>query len=498
MRRLLFIVIALFLTSVSGLARPKTAAQRYVDSAVETPLLEKAVVAVLAVTEDGDTLAAYNPSRMLVPASNMKLVTTGLTLNALGPDYRFTTSLAYSGCIEGGVLKGDLYIVGGADPTLASPDTIATAISKTFAAWRNLLAKAGIKKIDGHIVGDGRWFDGCRDDATWQWEDLGTYYGTGASGLSFYENVHDLRATAGKDPGDPVGIVQMYPKLPWLNLTCPCTTGEKGTGDQLYLYVTDLAPYAQMRGTFAVDRKPKTLSCANKFPEYTCASYFANYLERTGIPCTDGPADLCSCFALADAAPSDSLHILGSTKSPELSEILNVTNRASNNFYAETLLRTLGRERRGSASYDSARVEASAALKALGVDASGIRMRDGSGLSKHDYVSPAFFCSFLREMMSTKHFDTFLESLPYPGGRGTLKGRMPNADEALKARVRMKSGSMDGVRCFSGYILPQTDEKTGAASGKTVIFSIMINNSTEKPAKLGAVTDAIIERLATN
>ncbi|MBR4408325.1 MAG: D-alanyl-D-alanine carboxypeptidase [Bacteroidales bacterium] len=115
---------------------------------------------VVAMRADGDTIVSFNGRRRLVPASNVKLLTTGLAMNELGADFRFRTSLAYSGRIEGGTLKGDLYIVGGGDPTLGSKDSIAVATDALFASWKAILDKAGISRIEGRVIGDGRYFDG--------------------------------------------------------------------------------------------------------------------------------------------------------------------------------------------------------------------------------------------------------------------------------------------------------------------------------------------------
>lgn len=493
MKKAAIIAAALAVCISSFAARPRTASQKVVESLAGGPVLGESVVAVLAVTDKGDTLADFESRRMLVPASNLKLVTTGMALEALGKDWRFTTRIAHSGTVEGGTLRGDLYICGGADPTLGSGDSIAVPLQKTFAAWLALLQKAGIRKIEGHVVGDGRWLEGPLEDDSWQWQDLGTYYGTGCCGLNFHENVKNFRVSPGKAEGDSLSITDGYPETPWMKYEYRCTTGKKGSGDQLYLYSTELAPAGVLRGTFAQGKPPKTIECSNDFPEYTCAHAFAKYLGRHGISCKEGPADLRTLFSLPDgsALPEDSLRVLGKTLSPTLDRILFETNHASNNTYAETLFRTLGKVLLGSGTYESARKAAEVQLASMGLgEVSGLRMSDGSGMSKKNYVSPRFLCSFLKTMLSSKSSRTYIESLPQPGGNGTLKSRLANSDDTLKSRVRMKSGSMDGVRCFSGYVFPSEE------NGTTVVFSILVNNCTAQSSKIGACVDRIVESLA--
>lgn len=157
----------------------------------------QSLIAALAVSEYGDTLVNRNSGIPMVPASNMKLITTGTALESLGGGYRWETGIAYSGKIENGVLKGDLYIVGGADPTLGAKLGFAEDFSLVLDRWTEMVRRAGIRKIEGFVVGDGRCMDGPMEDPTWLWEDLGTYYGAGASGLSFYENRKTFRVTPG-------------------------------------------------------------------------------------------------------------------------------------------------------------------------------------------------------------------------------------------------------------------------------------------------------------
>lgn len=492
MKKVATVAAALALCLAAPAAQPHTRVQRLVESLADGPVLGESVVAVLAVTDKGDTLADFNSRRMLVPASNMKLITTGMALEALGKDWRFTTRIAHSGTVEAGVLKGDLYICGGADPTLGSGDSIATPVQKTFAAWKAMLQKAGIKKIEGCIIGDGRYLDGPAEEDSWQWQDLGTDYGTGCCGLNFYENKKNFKVTPGAAEGDPVAVEEGYPDTPWMTYSYECTTGARGSGNELYLFATELAPAGVIRGTYAKGKPAKTIECSNDFPEYTCAYAFEKYLKKYGVECSGGPADLRTIFSIpADSAvAADSLVVLGQTQSPTLERIIFETNHASNNTYAETLFRTMGKVLLGSGSYETSREAAAAQLDSMGLaGVSGLRMADGSGLSKKDYVSPRFLCSFLKTMLRSKTSETYIESLPQPGGNGTLKGRMASSEDSVKTRVRMKSGSMDGVRCFSGYVLP-TEE-----TGTTVVFSILVNNCTAPTSKIGACVDRIVASL---
>ena len=478
---------------------PKSKTQRYVESVSRSEPLKSSVFGVLAVTEGGDTLAAWNSAQRMIPASTMKLITTGMAIHRLGPDYKYVTRIGYNGVVRDGVLEGDLYIVGGGDPTIASKDSIATSRAGLFGQWKSFLDKAGIKRVSGRVIGDGRYFDGPLEHDTWSYQDIGTAYGAGLNGLSFYENAQDFKVGAGSSVGSPVNVTPVFPVTPWMKYEYPCRTAPAGTGDQLYLFNTEYCPYAEVRGSFAIDRKPKTEEFSNRFGAYTCAHYFCEYLKTEGLPVTGGPADVRngrvrSDLSILDPGPYaskvDDLTMIGMTYSPALCRIARETNLRSDNFYAETLFRTLGRRLHHSASYDSSYVAVSEVMKSLGVEADDVRIVDGSGLARHNYVSPSFFVRFLSAMMDSPSFGDYIQTIGRPGDRH-YESRLREAPAHVKSRVHLKSGSMNGVRCFSGYIEPSSGSKA-----ETVIFSIMTNNSLAPVSRIDQVIDRIIMLLA--
>lgn len=477
----------------------KTAAQKYVELAAQNDVLKNSLFGVCARTEGGRTLVSWNSGKRMLPASNMKLISTGAALHQLGADFKFETRIGYKGSIEEGVLHGDLYIVGGGDPTIASKDSIAIPRFMLMGKWKAMLDKAGIKKVDGRIIGDGRYFDGPREKDTWSYQDIGTAYGTGGDGLCFYENAQDFSVSAGAKEGDAVNISVKFPYTPWMKYSYDCATGGAGTGDRLYMYNSEYVPFAEVRGTFAVDRKPKTEEFSNKFGAYTCAYYFKNYLATHGIEVTGVPADILKGRIRENlgrqelneyAAKVDDLKILGRTYSPELKKIIKEANYDSDNFYAETCLRIIGRRMHHSACYDSSYVALNEVLTKLGASPHEMQIEDGSGLSRRNYVSPEYFVKFLSEMMESPVFGEYVASLPQPG-KGTLSGRLRGESSELKDRIFMKSGSMDGILCYSGYIVPNEGSKNDV-----IIFSIMTNNVLAKSGKAGAIADRILTLLA--
>lgn len=441
---------------------------QYIESQIANGPLKGAAVGMCAM-EDGRIIAAYNASTRMVPASNLKLVTTGTALHAFGPEYRFKTTIAYSGSIsEDGTLHGDICIIGGGDPTIGAKDSTAYKADALFWKWKSLLADAGIKRIDGNIIGDGSAYEGGLEHIGWEHGDVWTYYGTGTSALSFYENTIDLEVSAGGATGEKVNLVQSYPETPWLQIENQAVTGPSGTGNSLLLNTSYLSTKAILTGTYAIDRKPKKEQAANKFGALTCAHEFYKNLKATGWEVSGTYTDkLCG-----------DVTVIGQTLSPALSQICRRTNYESDNFYAEALMRAMGEAASGVAVYDSCLVAVREVLDDIVPGAeSGIVQKDGSGLSRANSVSPEWMVTYLDAMKGNQ---AFVESIPHPG-----EGTLYNLKNLQPRQLRIKSGSMGGVLCYSGYVLQE--DGTPLRS-----FCIMTNNLDCKLSKARPVLESIM------
>ena len=459
LRKLFCLVVAAVLMAPAAVFA-QNSVQRYVDTAIKTDTLFKnAAVAILAVDSRGKTIAALNPDLPLLSASTMKTVTTGVALDALGPDFQFETKIASAGQIdEEGVLHGDVYIIGGGDPTLGSHSDIATPIAQVFEDWAKALKQKGITAIDGRIKGDAGIFkDGIIQD-NWCWADLGTDYGNGPCGLSFAENLSYYSVTPGPFEGDSLLITPVEAVYSRMNLQMSAATGAPKTGNKLTYYSSDLSPVGRFTGTYAADRRTDTIAVSNKFPSLTLAESFSVYLATEGIQ-TRG--------AGLGAAP-DTAALLATTYSPFLSDICRETNTKSNNFFAETLFMMLSLHLADEASYAKAPKAVEEYIAATGCNTTGLRQDDGSGLSRFNFVSPRFYCNFYRMMQKSNIFASYLASFPVPGGEGTLKYVLSKEPESLRSRIHCKSGSMTAVKCYAGYV--------ETAGGELLRFAIMVNN----------------------
>lgn len=474
-----------FLTLAASVLCVAAAAQNKVQEAAER--LNGAEFAscsfgVAVMYDNGERIAGLNMERKMNPASNMKAVTTGAALTALGPDYVWETMLAYSGEISrNGTLNGDLYIIGGGDPMLGSTHPDAFPLKDCYySGWAELMEQAGIKNIKGDIIGDGSWLQGMREDPSWCYDDLGTYYGTCASGLNFYENRQSFKVSAkDKAKGEKPFIEPGFPYTPWMSWTYDCTVGDKGSGDRLYLYTSERDSTAVIRGSIGAGIE-KEVHFRNNRPERALALDFKTWLEKEKGMKISGEAVgiVCESDSLSVSSMAGGLTELGSVKSPSLRTVITRTNRDSNNLFAELLFRTMGMELGEGSSAESARTAMQQVLcRQCGAPFTSKEMivQDGSGLSQKDRVSPAYMCRFLRCMMQDqKLYGIYIDSMVKYSGR-----------------CYYKTGSFTGCRCLCGYMLPSRP------GGRTIVFSIMVNNSELGTSEIDRLEKSLLDVIAS-
>ena len=483
MRKRLFALVILCCMAVAGFAQSK--AQNYINKEMKTdPLFNNAIIGILAVDQNGNTVAEWNSNLPMLTASTMKTITTGVGLNTLGKDFKFTTRVAYTGQIKENVLEGNIIIIGGGDPTLGSSDTVAFAIDSIFGVWTKAIKDLGITRIDGNIVVDDSYFVREQMPDSWSWGNFGASYGATASGLSFHENCQQFKLIPGKNVGDKVRVQAIYPQVPGLEVVNELTTGAAGTGNNSGYYVQDMKCASQYLGTVAVDRGVLYRTNSNRFPHLSCGYHFREFLVEQGIDVLPEIIDALTYPCKAERK------VVAETYSPELWRIVAVTNRISNNMYAETILKTIGKELTGVGSYDSSFVAINRVLEGMGVDLTGFTQEDGSGLSRQNYVSPKFFCNYYDKMQKSPAFAEFFESLPMPGGPGTLKSVLKGEDQKFKDRIHAKSGSLSNVRCYAGYV--QGSKKYGM-----VRFAILTNNFSVSTSKMQPKIEGFMKALAT-
>jgi D-alanyl-D-alanine carboxypeptidase/D-alanyl-D-alanine-endopeptidase (penicillin-binding protein 4) len=411
--------------------------------------------------QSGDILARHDEEQSMIPASTLKLVTTATALSLLGKDFRFTTVVEHSGQIDAdGTLNGSLYIKGYGDPTLGA-DLLESAHS--LDATLDLLAlavqRAGITAIKGQIIGDATAYESAANGRTWQWEDMGNYYGAGLWALNFHENLHYLHFQQERSLGRRPEVVAVEPEVPGLRFNNELKTGPANSGDQAYIFGAPYQYERYIRGTIPSGSGLFTIKGSIPNPPLWCAQLLAQRLWSIGIE-SAGAASIIS------APQRGNRTVLYTHYSPPLHEIVARANGKSVNLYCEAMLKRIGYTKSQKGSTETGVEKLQSYWAGQGINFSGVQMTDGSGLSEGNRVTALFMARFLRAMAQKSTFGPFYQSIPVAGRSGSMKNRLKGT--AADGRLSAKSGTLEGVRAFAGY--------AKRPDGRLLAYAVMAND----------------------
>jgi D-alanyl-D-alanine carboxypeptidase/D-alanyl-D-alanine-endopeptidase (penicillin-binding protein 4) len=429
--------------------------------------------------DTGRVLYARNARKLMMPASNMKLVTLATAATTLGWDYRFTTTLETAAPIENGSLKGDLIVRGTGDPTINSRDERA---AKLFDDWALALRGLGITRIDGNIVGDDNAFDDDGLGAGWAWDYLQYGYAAPVGALQYNEDVAKLTITAGPAEGAPaVATLESGSGLRVINRAYTGATGSAVTID----YVRRLdAPVLEISGSIPTGAAPLTRDVAVVNPTIFFTQSLKDALATRGIEIAGSAEDADDQLTLP---PPDARRALIHSQSPPLSDIATTMMKVSQNLYAETLLKASSTAHGGLGTTAGGRLATRAVLDAWGIPASTYVQLDGSGLSRYDYVTADMLVTILEHAYRDPALhDRFVAALPIAGKDGTLRSRLKKT--RAEGNAEAKTGSIANVRTLSGYVRTR--------DGETLVFSMLANSFAIPASTVTWIADLAVETLA--
>ncbi len=483
--------------------RPVSAAPRTLEELrarigeiVSRPEFAASRIAVkVASLDTGRVLFEQDSRKWMQPASNMKLYTVAAALDRLTPDYRFVTSVyAPARPDASGTLRGDLVVYGRGDPSFAvrfNPEGDADYFRAIDELASSVYA-AGVRRVEGGIVGDDSYFKGGALPTGWEWDDLQWYYGAEVSALTINDNSVDLSVKPGASVGSPARIT-VGPSLSLVTVIDRTTTVERGTPRELSVTRPLGQNTIEIRGRLPIDDRGFTASLAVSRPALIFTSMLRSALERRGVVFT-GQTRALDAQGRADGQqplPVSSLIEIAARKSPPLSIIAAQVQKPSQNLYAELLLRTLGKMNTTAdprLSSEEAGVQAVRNfLTQAGIDPSGLVMLDGSGLSRADLVTADTTLQLLTYMNRHRFGAAFRDALPVAGVDGTLRTRMKGTP--AQGNVRAKTGTLGTATSLSGYVL--------SAAGERLAFSLMINNPPRDTNPRAEFTDAVAVLLAS-
>lgn len=454
------------------------------DSIVNAPMWRNARLGLLIVdAESGDTLLSHDADRLFMPASNQKLLTGAIATQLLGPDFRWRTPVLLHGVQRGHTWVGDLLVQGSGDPSVSAAlrgGRAASAFDGVVAA----LKARGITRIRGRVRAHGDALPGLTTGYGWAYDDFDAAYSAAIDELMFNEGELYLQVRAGKKAGAPVRVertpTRSYPALVVEATTrdSAATAAGMSRPPRLEAAYDSSGNTLVLRGNLALGDSAR-LTVAYRHPNDAFLAALGQTLADSGITVQSRP------LAKRDTATraADTLTVI---ESPRFADVLTRMEKPSQNQMAELFFRTTALQVTGSGSADSAQALGARTLASWGITASDAAYRDGSGLSRHDYVTPRAIIKVLDTMRRSPHFAMFRDALPIAGVDGTIRNRMRGTPAA--GNVRAKTGTLDKARSLSGYVT--------TANGRLVMFSMLANNFTVPTREVERVQDLLAAMLA--
>lgn len=421
--------------------------EQLIDEHTARPGFAGAALGFCLLDPDGRMVAGKNPQLSLIPASSLKTVTTATALEKWGPEHRIETRLTATAALQDGVIAGDLVVVGGGDPMLSIRD---------LQEWAGQLQKRGLKRVTGRVLGDGRLFPGSIYGDFWNWGDIGNGYGSPVGGLNLEHNRYTMAFRAAAQVGAPATLLETLPEVPgvtWVNETL---TGPADSGDGVVVHGGERTGVLHLRGTVPLGQAAFQVMGAVPDPERYAAHHLRRCLIEAGIEVA-GTAEAVK----GRAAGQVELLRHGSAS---LRDIITRIHATSDNHETECLFRLLGiRESK------AAETVIREHWKARGLTFAGMRMEDGCGLARADFITPLD-----------------LARLQFLAGGGP-QGVVYKASLLQKGPLRWKGGAMSGVRSVTGIVT--------SPEGRERCFALMVNHYADAAA-VAALREALIEAIS--
>lgn len=458
-----------------------------IASRVSLPEVRRGTVGFKAVSlKTGKVIFEQNAEKYLMPASNMKNFTVATAMTRLSPDFRFITSV-YAGAMPSadGTVAGNVRIYGRGDLSFSTsfwPDDFYKRLDDLAAA----IANAGVKRIDGDLIGDDTYFTGNALPYGWEWDDLQWYYGAEVSALPLNDNTLTLRVKPG--PKGFACSVSFEPDIAFFQVKNLCTTTASGEPRTLSITKALDSNELVIAGTLPVGNGGFFNNVTVTRPAELFVKLLKERLALKGIT-VKGKTRAIDRNAPRQAGNSVEIAKL---ESPPLSIIAQKTMKPSQNMYTEVLLRTLGEDLRKKMLTNSPiRAESQELglqavkefMRSIGIADDAFIQYDGSGLSRHNLVTNEAIVRLYVYMGKESRFSQeWRDSLTIAGVDGTLKNRFAGTKGAVN--VRGKTGTIDQVSALSGYLT--------TAGGEKVAFSALVNGVAQPSVRTTLIDDVVL------
>jgi serine-type D-Ala-D-Ala carboxypeptidase/endopeptidase (penicillin-binding protein 4) len=405
----------------------------------------------------------------LAPASTQKIITSVTAFELLGKDYRYRTELGLVGKKDDDPLGGHLILIGNGDPTFGSWRWESTKPEGILHEFTNAINESGIGVSENSYDFGIKHYETQNIPDGWIWQDLGNYYGAGASALNWRENQFDIVLASGNRPGDSVRVVSCRPRITGFQVSSEARSAAKGSGDNTFVYLPIGGNQIIVRGTIPINEKKFSISATFPNPGIQFMSDLNDSLTARQIGFGFKEPGNISLVNGKEIKTNPLFKIIYTHYSPSIDSIIYWFNKKSINLYGEALIKTFAYEKQGFGSTDSGVAIVKKFWKEKGLDEGELNIGDGSGLSPQTRVTTHAEVEILKYARSKSWFPYFSNSLPEYNG------------------MTMKSGTIRDVKGFCGY--------HKAKDGREYIFSFLVNNyngsTTQLVNKMYKVLDAL-------
>jgi serine-type D-Ala-D-Ala carboxypeptidase/endopeptidase (penicillin-binding protein 4) len=444
--RTIFSIVSLLISNIIFAQDVSKQLQEKIAALEKDPQFKHAIVSMYVVdSKTGKVIFEKNSEIGLAPASCQKVITSVSAFELLGKGYRYKTEIGIGGTQKDTLLDGNVYITGYGDPTLGSWRFDKNSGEKFMNNLNTVLTKLNIKNYFNIVIDDSKWGTSTIPNG-WIWEDIGNYYGAGASAFNWHENQYDIVLQAGKKVGDKVDVVSTYWNDRFHRIRNELTTAKEGSGDNAYIFLPEVYGTQYLRGTIPLSSKPITISGAwqNGF------DLFRNEISENQ-----------NYFQLRDKLTkvgfrnnSEGMYPLETKLYTHYSPTLDSINywflKKSINLYGEAFVKTIGYEKKGVGATDTGLSIIKYFWKQRGIEPSAINIIDGSGLSPANRVTANALVTVMQYAQKQNWYSSFYNALPEMNS------------------IKMKDGYISGVRSYTGYIKSKT--------GNEYTFALIVNN----------------------
>ncbi len=476
--------------------QPLTDLQTRIRAILSRPEIQRGQVGLKIVSLDsGRTIFEENAEKYFMPASNMKNFTVAAAIEKLSPNFRFVTSVyAPVKPDANGTIKGDLAIYGRGDVSFSAAFNDGDDY-KGLDALAQKIVDSGVKRIEGNLVGDESYFTGFSIPAGWEWDDLQWYYGAEISSLGVADNSIALSITPGAV--NDSCFIQTLPVNTIMKIVNRCVTSASNEKRDIQIFKQIDRNTLEVSGTVPAGDKGFKGAVAISHPSELFVEMLRGLLLKKGVVITGQNrivgAKEKAISAVASSVPPIEIARL---ESPPLSLIAANTLKPSQNLYTETILWTLGEQGRNfspltapnpylnqkSTSAEKGLFVVQNFLREIGIAPDSVLQYDGSGLSRHNLVTPSSLVQLYTYMARSRNANVWRDALTIAGVDGTLRNRFKGTKAA--GNVRGKTGSLDQVATLSGYVT--------SSAGEQFVFSILANDIPDLSVSRSIIDDIVV------